>query len=153
MFDIGKCVRCKKPLLEKKCLICGGDGKIGKEPSSIFCSVCSGRGKILSCPDAALHFLEDFKRRKPLSKTTPDLSSKFKVPPPGYKPKRNETIMDLLRKYKAPPPSQNVPPWDIRYKFPWHPHHPNNPNRLNASLDAARKAAEQARKKYPFRKY
>jgi hypothetical protein len=153
MFDIGRCVRCKKPLIEKKCFICGGDGKIGREPSSVNCSICYGFGKILTCPDASAHFLEDFKRRKPPSIITPDLASKFKVPPPGYKPKRNETIMDLLRKYKAPPPNQNIPPWDIRYKFPWHPHHPRNPNRLNASLEAARKSAEQARKKRPFKKY
>ena len=153
MFEIGKCVRCKTPLVEKKCFICGGDGKIGKEPSSVTCSVCSGRGKILTCPNSAAHFLEDLKLRTPLRTITPDKARNFNFSLQSIKPKGNENIMDLLRKYKVPPPGLNVPPWDHRYKFPWHPHHPRNPIRLNMSYDAARKAAELARKKKPFQRY
>ncbi len=135
------CTRCKQPLVEERCFICGGEGQVRKW---LFlkeeCSACNGSGISLRCPDELNHLFGDWRRKTPgkyviTQRRTVIPSFKKKPLLKPYNPLIEPTISKLVPKHRLPPPQwwkqhRYIPPWDPMYPNPWHPNHPRNPNRF-----------------------
>ena len=134
------CSRCNKPLVNMPCFACDGKGTIRKWLiSKEDCLACSGSGIQFKCPDEFNHLIEDWEKKKQqrmhIAGVVPAIKQEYKSP----QSRINFTINELTRRGTIPPPNWwrrrqglpiNVPPWDYRYPYPWHPNHPRNPNRF-----------------------